>query len=896
MDDVSVGGKLMGALRRNKEECVDSGQIELLWGDIQLGKRTHACIIMWISVHVLKRPVLYIFRNLKIDQKQLQEDIAGTGEYNFNIQFIKRIFDKYRVEMATELGEDPEAVDYWKDFKLPELRDINTTGVVEKLSDKDGMNSNDVFCCLMNHKQLKKIDDKMSEYIVYNKRLLNLTLLVDESDLYSPTGCNDHASIKASRDEMDVTQCEQCLASLYYKAKYTLHITGTAHSLLSNVTTKLLGENMRVHLPITRVHKMRRRDDYYGLFNRRVTFQTQGVCEWWKGDNKYTILQDYETNICRILSEIRGRTDRAYSSFLISEEKVRRNHLSLAQRILNDFEKLFVVVFHGNCLRLYLPKELSGRLKQCAIKDASSCKTSRRLDDVGGIHGSGKDTVRSGGETLKNGYCYYEVNAKRFTIKQVYKVLAMLFVDYEQEVQYKTVVTITGKYGERGYSFTSDDYGKYRFHLTDQYFPCHTRNKNCTDISQRLRLQGKYSDSPRLTLWTSQELKNLIMDFYVPFMTAVEANIMACETWDDIRELIEGIVSNGTMQIARYIRYSDVGKKTKNLSLKKRYDRVRKGFKLTTYGEMMDDEIEEWCSKHTLPPYVCVNVVNRLAKTEFIKRFGECEMFTEVKSVVVPSSSVVHCYPQVETGVNEEVMLEELNGLIEEHMPGEPKLTKSWVKRRLSRFNHETGKWFDNNAKGGLWKELRIQDVEQRGTRLDRLKEHGESHRYHLCYSTGGDLVLVLHKTTLLSTKVMPKNTMTIQPGGRPYVEENGEVVYSETTVSGELPTVYYWKSPEGWLYLRDTSKGLNDLVSVEVAMVTEGPPQETTNVVVRTTKRRPLCPARVYDEGHVEKVEDSRNGKVWMWRAYSDQRGAKRWKYVGEEGMFGGESTVTFG
>lgn len=103
-------------------------------------------------------------------------------------------------------------------------------------------------------------------------------------------------------------------------------------------------------------------------------------------------------------------------------------------------------------------------------------------------------------------------------------------------------------------------------------------------------------------MWTSQELKNLIMDFYVPFMTAVEANIMACETWDDIRELIEGIVSNGTMQIARYIRYSDVGKKTKNLSLKKRYDRVRKGFKLTTYGEMMDDEIEDWCSKHNLPP------------------------------------------------------------------------------------------------------------------------------------------------------------------------------------------------------------------------------------------------------------------------------------------------------
>jgi hypothetical protein len=54
-------------------ECDENQKsiIELLWGDIQLGKRIQACIIMWISVHILKRPVLYIFRNLKIDQNQL---------------------------------------------------------------------------------------------------------------------------------------------------------------------------------------------------------------------------------------------------------------------------------------------------------------------------------------------------------------------------------------------------------------------------------------------------------------------------------------------------------------------------------------------------------------------------------------------------------------------------------------------------------------------------------------------------------------------------------------------------------------------------------------------------------------------------------------------------------
>ena len=71
-------------------ECDENEKsiIELLWGDIQLGKRIQACIIMWISVYILRRPVIYIFRNLKIDQKQLAEDIRGKNENDFNIQYI----------------------------------------------------------------------------------------------------------------------------------------------------------------------------------------------------------------------------------------------------------------------------------------------------------------------------------------------------------------------------------------------------------------------------------------------------------------------------------------------------------------------------------------------------------------------------------------------------------------------------------------------------------------------------------------------------------------------------------------------------------------------------------------------------------------------------------------
>ena len=128
----------------------------------------------------------------------------------------------------------------------------------------------------------------------------------------------------------------------------------------------------------------------------------------------------------------------------------------------------------------------------------------------------------------------------------------MLFVK-EKDIEYKTVVTITGKYGERGYSFTSDDYCDYSFHLTDQYFVSHS-SFNCTDISQRLRLQGKYVDDElkdgtmKLTLWTTVKLKEVICGFYVKFIKVLEEQIMDCKNWEDIKSQIESVIDTGESQ------------------------------------------------------------------------------------------------------------------------------------------------------------------------------------------------------------------------------------------------------------------------------------------------------------------------------------------------------------
>ena len=193
----------------------------------------------------------------------------------------------------------------------------------------------------------------------------------------------------------------------------------------------------------------------------------------------------------------------------------------------------------------------------------------------------------------------------------------MLFEN--SEIKHKTVITITGKYGERGYSFTSDDFEKYTFHITDQYFVSHS-TFNCTDISQRLRIQGKYNDEKlktgetKLTLWTTKELEDVVKNFYVKFIKEIERNIMDCNNWEEIKELIENIIDNGELKLGKYMKYIDVAKKRKNMMIEKKIEKENKGFRLIKIENMTDDELSKWCSLYGLPKYNCVNEIYILSK------------------------------------------------------------------------------------------------------------------------------------------------------------------------------------------------------------------------------------------------------------------------------------------
>ena len=813
--------------------------IELLWGDIQLGKRVQACIIMWISVYILKRPVLYIFRNLSIDQKQLQDDISGTEKYNFNIQFIKKIFEEFNKEINTYLHETN--IDYWKEYKLPELKDINNDDIINKLSNKEALNSNDIFCCLMNNTQLKKINNKFNEYIAYNKELIDISVLVDESDLMSPTASNDYSNEK---DEKDSTECERLLSTIYKKVKYVLHITGTAHSLLYNITTRLKKDN-NIQIKISKVHKMKRSDDYYGLFNNRINFNTKIVKAWWdnktddKEENKkrikYNISKDYNLNIKNIIEEILKRPKTIkYNSLLLSEEKIRSKQFDLIKEIIKDFQNLFIVIYHGGCLKLYLSKDYEEEIKHWSEWDFNKSSSGKRLWQKGGIYGSSND--------FENNYCYYEIDTKIINIKMIYKLLRILFKETNISLEHKTVITITGKYGERGYSFTSDDYNTYSFHLTDQYFVSHS-SFNCTDISQRLRLQGKYNDYEikkgliKLNLWTTKDLEDVIQNFYVKFIKEIEKDIMSCQKWEDIKDLIENIIDNGELKFGKYMKHIDVSKKRKNIKIKTYFDKKEKAFKLLNINNMTELEISEWCKKENLPNYNenCINEIKTINKEEFTDN--------KFKKAGVPIKITLN-----------QSNLDKLNDFHEKYQN----------KNNIAKLSPENREEFVSCIKDAFPKNFSGKNLINKKMinkfdpkyEIINIKEHiknnkpknpdknCENSNDYIIYIILDDIpewnckkcdCFILYYTN--DYIILDKSEGSINPfkNNNIFITIDNIVKYSSILKDNKLLELnqYYWKTLDGWLYLYDENKKKNEMTSLSILTS-----QSENEVIIKKIKK----------------------------------------------------------
>ena len=730
-----------------------STNIECTKGDVQLGKRLHACIMMWLSIYIYERPVLYLFRPLKIDQEQLQDDIDGTESWNFNIEWVKKKFNNRM--------EDQYNKKYF-DYRLPSLTNIKDKKVANKLSDKEYLSDPKmIYMALMNPTDLETLNRKFYEYILEYHEKVNITLIIDESDLLSPTAENSN---NVSKKDTLNSKSERLLSRLVNKVAHTIHITGTAHSFFWNYTTAL-SENEKTIIPIEKVFVMNRHDNYFGFMKKNINFSTNNaklpiISEWWsngKGinkENKYDVITDYNINIKNIINTIVKRTNK-YNSFLISEEKIQNNQIKIAEKIIIDFHLLFCLVFHGRegknglptGLRLYFPKkidklDIEQELQQVTISE-------KRLDKYGGLKGS---PTSDKNKDYYDNYKYYDIvmKSKEFNIKMIYKVLAILFKKIKSN---KTVITITGKYGERGYSFTSDYYNrdnKYVLHLTDQYFVSHA-SYNCTDIFQRARIQGKYSDNPNLIFWTPRTQYEHI-NWYVDFTTKIESKIMSLPRGHEyIRNLCEIYLLN-----PEFIKALGRPRQRKNIkSIKIKYDSNNNAliysFPPTLNKEKYEECFSNWCIEERIEFNGFINRLEYTDKIKFINEYGDYE--------------VNQCFEKLDP----DFQIDDLNKiLISKNLK---QISNKWYEERKNKKDEYV--WCDIiRGKVNKYTKKELEQEKYEGINRKNIK----SSRCNLCYDHDQLLVSIRHCT---DKKYLPNSNLNILQKQN-YKEIDNKILYSK--------------------------------------------------------------------------------------------------------------------
>jgi hypothetical protein len=370
----------------------------------------------------------------------------------------------------------------------------------------------------------------------------------------------------------------------------------------------------------------------------------------------------------------------------------------------------------------------------------------------------------------------------------------------------KTIITITGKYGERGYSFTSDYYNndnKYVLHLTDQYYVSHSKF-NCTDIFQKGRIQGKYTDKPILTFWTTHRLIDVINQ-YVDFMTKIENKIMTLQRGHEyIQNLCECTLIHknflstlGTTKQRKNIKYEHI-----------KYDKNFNGmiyfFDPKINVEEYENNFMNWCLHNDIIFNGFINEIQTMTKHNYVQKYGvykEQVLFYKLNDVVLDN-------------VNE-IIENHCNEFNIEHTIK----TKKWIENRMNKKKNNV--WYDTIR--GTWKKCTKKDI------IDNASEGTvkEYRRWTLCYDDHDNVLLSVRFRSNMHKK-MPKssdnilcehnwcdvdNIIKYSKLNHKFINNmlNSKVCdsLSDTDIDIINNKSYFFLSPDGYVYHHDKHKSI---------------------------------------------------------------------------------------
>jgi len=480
--------------------------VDIIYGLVQSGKRFSSYCTAWIENIINRRNVIWIVRNFLVDQAQIVDDLNGNKPYDFNYKFIRAIFQKEIDTGNTEIDK--------KDYNQYTLKspEVINKECLKKLSSHPHIlvNPGHNYIIKGRYEDLQKLEKILTKILIETEKKVDIALIVDEADQNAPTGYNNGKSKPKNEESLRSIN----IAKIGNMCGNTTFYTGTIQWFYSNYKTQI-NKELQIRLSINNIFVMKIHKDYCGLMNDKVQIKT-GIQDsfkintWWNHDNKYDIEKDYQINIKKIITHIKSRLNQPYSSLAILEQKEHIEHTKLCNLIMKDFSHVFVIIFRGHVssqdpgLELYFNEKWDNiNMEACLIEAVAD---DNKLNYSDGIV-SGKARTLEGSQYTK----YFKINTKTTgaDIKNIYRVISKIIKNKNLGI-HPTIITCTGVYGNRGYSFTSNDYGKYRLHLTDQYSVFHTK-LDAVNVLQKLRLQGKYVDNcDSLTLWTNEPSKDFI--------------------------------------------------------------------------------------------------------------------------------------------------------------------------------------------------------------------------------------------------------------------------------------------------------------------------------------------------------------------------------------------------
>ena len=144
-------------------------RVEYLWRNTLFGIRVNACALMWITLFITNRPVLYIFKNITTDIQKTRYN-ALTKVYTDNVHFIKNIIDKFNDEIKQWCTEND--FEYLKKYKFPALKTMEEFDV----------NTNNIYCCIVNNNDLMKLNELFTKLVEQDNKLIDITILFDDCE------------------------------------------------------------------------------------------------------------------------------------------------------------------------------------------------------------------------------------------------------------------------------------------------------------------------------------------------------------------------------------------------------------------------------------------------------------------------------------------------------------------------------------------------------------------------------------------------------------------------------------------------------------------------------------------------------------------------------------------